>query len=512
MALALLQPSVFPELLQGAKGVDVADYPDPGVAAVEAGHTQLLGWLLHRCPGLLCPVLVLKAAALRCDLAVLQQVWALLSHRLPVDGGDAQGILDAAAASPSLDAIAKMEFLLAAAERVYCSCSPQTSTVAAAASSGDLGRLRWLRDQGCPISSGGDSCVLQSALQHADLAVAQWLVDEAGCSLPDMFEREGSHGAEQRVIWWVLLIAAVQGSDPLAKLRWLQERGGPSLGRVWQGLVSAAVEAGRVGVVRNLMSHVGPGGVWIPVDVAEVAVTPGSSAITVAAGLRWAGEQLSYIKYADAAESGSVALVRLLACEAGVSARGLTLPLFVRHWPNGTPGQSRDLLEAVQLVVGVAGCRDWDAEEAISEAATRGDWALAQYLVHQQPRVQLGTEAVDAAARGGCEVLLEWLVVQPGCRERLGSGGLAYCPYYTAAKAGDRGTMEVLWRLGVPWGAEDVVVRAVRVGCELVVLRWLVEQGAPVGRMAGVEEVIAQRVGRGLSAEGAAWLRSLVAL
>ncbi len=44
VALALLQPSIFIELLHGKLRRSSA-YSNPGVAAVEAGHPQLLGWL-----------------------------------------------------------------------------------------------------------------------------------------------------------------------------------------------------------------------------------------------------------------------------------------------------------------------------------------------------------------------------------------------------------------------------------------------------------------------------------
>ncbi len=66
VALVLLQPSDFPRL----KGSDTSS--DPGMAAVKAGHPQLLGWLLHHCPGLLCLEAVLEAAARHCDMAGLQ--------------------------------------------------------------------------------------------------------------------------------------------------------------------------------------------------------------------------------------------------------------------------------------------------------------------------------------------------------------------------------------------------------------------------------------------------------
>ncbi len=85
VALALLQPSVFPELLQ-----HWYNYlgPDVGVSAVRVGHPQLLGWLLRHCPGLSQPDSVLQAAAQHCDLEGLQVAFgALKDHDQRSKGG-----------------------------------------------------------------------------------------------------------------------------------------------------------------------------------------------------------------------------------------------------------------------------------------------------------------------------------------------------------------------------------------------------------------------------------------
>ncbi len=92
---------------------------------------------------------------------------------------------------------------------------------------------------------------------------------------------------------------------------------------------------------------------------------------------------------------------------------------------------------------------------------------------------------------------------------RHGPGPCVVCIPVCGQEA-DRSTLAALRRLGVPWGAEDVVVKAVQhCGCELPVLRWLVKQGAPVGRAQDMEEAVARRVGWDLSAEEAAWLRGV---
>ncbi len=104
VALALLQPSVFPELLQ--RWV-YCEGPDPGVAAVRAGHPQLLGWLLDRCPGLLDLSHALAAAARCLSLQDVQAVWSDVQSNHSGSSGSSslrqgalsQEVLDAAAES-----------------------------------------------------------------------------------------------------------------------------------------------------------------------------------------------------------------------------------------------------------------------------------------------------------------------------------------------------------------------------------------------------------------------------
>lgn len=75
----------------------------------------------------------------------------------------------------------------------------------------------------------------------------------------------------------------------------------------------------------------------------------------------------------------------------------------------------------------------------------------------------------DAATVGGCEVLLEWMLQEhPGC-----FAGIS--PYCTAAAKGDRGTLEALRRLGVPWRPHGTVAAAMCDGAGWPALRWLVE-------------------------------------
>ncbi len=501
----LLQPSVFPELLERYQNLwNPSSKPlaDPGVAAVQAGHPQLLGWLVRHCPGQVNFGRVLQAVARHCDLAGLQATWRMLQTRSyrgrRVVLALAQRVLDAAAGgSGSGDAVAKMEWLM---REGRASCSPDRNTAAAAARSGDLGRLRWLRDRGCPMDREG---VLESALRHADLTVAQWLVDKARCRLP---------AAGNTREWHMLLMAAVSAQDALAKLQWLGERGAQPLHRAGEvrlaELARAAAAAGCVDVLQHLRSLPGltpeqDRGLLLAAFTSPCAV----KSIPMLEHLRRAGVELTPSTFSKVA--GSLDTVRWLARQ--VSSRPSTddLTRLILKWPHDAPSHSRDLLQGVQLLVGQMGFTDWGVpqwqkEQVVYAAARRGDLALVQYLLQQLPGYQPGGKVLVAAAEGGCEALLEWLVEQhPGCLE--GPWGMP--AYVTPAKVGDRGTLAALRRLRVPWGAGDVVVQAVREGAEAPALRWLVEQGAPVGGAGAMEAA----VGRSecLSAEDGAWLRGL---
>ncbi len=521
VALALLQPSTFPEPLQSPLGSYYRYVADPGVAAVKAGHLQLLGWLLSHCPGLLRPSSVLTAAAQHCDLAGLQTAWEAVQF-WPTDSGSSSGssgglcaglnqcVLDAAAGSATQDAVAKMQWVLATTTDAHCRLG--TSTAIAAARSGDLPRLQWLHVQGCELV-GEDWNEHTGLLADASLEAAQWLVDEAGCGLPKAAAGTG----QDHVVWRRLLYRVAQGRDGAAKLRWLQARRPPQLQGEWERdrgllvlLVELAAGAGQLETVQSLVMELqllpdGEGARGVDPDYAA-----GSGSVPVAACLRDAGLRFSMNAHDKAARKGDVAMVRWLVQEAGVSAEGLDPSKFIELWPKYMTARNRDLLEAVQVLVEVGRCKEWYAKWVLSAAAERGDLALVQYLQGQQEQGQRwpGGEALVGVARAGCEVLLEWLVERhPSC---CMFGGATGSPYVLAAEKADRGTLAALRRLGVPWDAPDTVVQAVRHGCELPVLRWLVEQGAPVGRAGDMEEAVARRVGReDLNAEEAAWLRGL---
>ncbi len=279
------------------------------------------------------------------------------------------------------------------------------------------------------------------------------------------------------------------------------------------GLVYAAVEAGRVDVRQHLRSlpELTP-----QQDQRLLQVAFNSSrtvrSIPMLEYLRGAGMALTHA--ACHRVVGDLKLVRW-AREVRCSPSARALEYVMLSWPRDAPSHSRDLLEAVQLLVGEVGCAGWRAqqalhsENAVCAAAAQGDLALVQYLLQQLPGYQPGGMVLAAAAEGGCEALLEWLVEQhPGCLV----GPWAATAYVAPAKLGDKGTLTALRRLGVAWGAEGVVAQAVGGGCCAQASRWLVEQGVPVGDGRRLEWAVTRAAKEGaFLAEEAAWLRGVAA-
>ncbi len=501
VALALLQPSIFPEMLVTGHRVwscaGVRPDPEPGEAAIEAGHPQLLGWLVRHCPALVHPERVLEAAAEHCDLAGLQAVWRVLNgEEQPVDWGGRprpaldQSTLNAAARSLTPDAVAKMEWVLGAADQGSCSLH-NTYAVGNAVRSEDLGRLRWLQERDCQLNDPAN-LALEHALQYADMAVVQWLVDGAGC------DPLGPQ-AEDKEYWGWLVAAAAKGPDGLARVLWLQERG-VVLKDGMRKLLEEVREVGLDVTVRQAqtlryimqrhsddlsaeqLSHLERG-----LRCAAVA----SGSIPLVEELRQSGVTFDHQAYYDSGRTRDVEMIRWLVTEAEAPIKRLQLwELIHLNWPHGTLASRQGRLEAVQLLVGAgAGARSWDLLQAMGYAAQHGDLPLVQFLA-QHLEQQLGCQphwhrVMDAAVEGGCEALLEWLAGKAGC---LAYAGVSYIP---AAKAGDRATLAALRRLGVPWDVGFTVAEAVGEGCPAPVLRWLVEQGAPVGRKREMEQAVA---------------------
>lgn len=401
-------------------------------------------------------------------------------------------MLDAAASSPTPDAVQKMEWVLDAG-----SSSLRAETAAAAVGTMHGARLVWLWDRGCSFCSRK---VLEAALRNTVLIVLEWLVQLAGCPLPDRHDEEAVASAYE----------AAAGSGRVHHVLWLQVHGVPRPRTALDRAMREAARCGELEVVR-LLHQLEDGDALLSTWVMDAAVESGS--VETAAYLKAAGcriHQSSAWGHAKQSVVGSVGMLRwLLGVERLQGSRGLVEVL--KHWSG--KGYSELLLLAVQLMVkrgdrpAYDGCCLFLEVEA---AAAGGELGVLRYL-HEELGWKLVGGAMVGAARGGCEETAEWLW-QRRCRVR-NSG---YC-YHHAARNGDRGMMERLWRLGLRWGVVTLqeVLDDSRV--QLPALQWMWERAPGLYGSKDLERAIRRReassVRRSEAREQqvAAWLREKLA-
>ncbi len=493
-ALQLLQPHVFPELLHTGHYRDLAmlgmgPMTDVGSPAVASGLAHLLPALEQRCPGLLNPGRTLEAAAQHCDLAGLQAAWEVLGQRLRhelsqcsrgLEQSESQAdlqreaqavwrrILTAAAASPTPDALAKMAWALHKGHAYGDAHVPveHEDVCGAAAASGDLARLAWLRER------GGFPWVtvetLAAVMQHADLNFIQVLEREGGY-LPPVGDQAWSRRE-------TALAAAAAARDSAAKLHWLG-------GRVLQPLST-----------RFLVYHAALHSNWEALAVLlepehrPPRAPPGAEPMP-AEQLQQEGRRLSSICFACAFFNGNLDMLRWL-LQAGCQRIGsASLHNAVGAWPVSTPTHCEQLVEALRLLAAagwpVAGAGE--ASHPLRAAALQNHpWPVWRALLEllpagPHPGANVPMDAVKLAAAAGCEATLEALVGLGfgGADARHSDPSVADEWYIRAARNGDLRTLAVLRRLGVPIRA-GVLEGAVK-DCltPLPALKWLVQQGAP---------------------------------
>ncbi len=467
VAWGLLQPFLFPGLRY--------EYPvgkdDPGSAAVRSGHQHLLPWLLqHGCP--VSPTCTLAVAAELCDLAGLQQAWGLLVDQLgPRYDVNAHGQVARAARRPGGGvAIAKLSWLMEVmAEGLMDGRKQQqflTGAAAGAAAVGDLSVLQWLVGLGLDLqydwivwSQMPNALawwdVLAAALEHGHVAVADWLVDVAGCPLPQQQDGQGLNE-----LWK----AAGRGGS-MEAVRWLLRQGQQAC----ETGLEAAAGAGWLEGVQFLHRECG---LQLTERVFVAAVRRGSvptATWLLQAGCPTAGPHAHAGAYHAAAAAGSAAMVLRLAREAKCPLGSNTLSAVISPWPVGARCTA-DLEPTVRALVQQEGC---PPGVSAGTAASRGHVDLARWL-HQELGAGFSDEVLSGAAVNGSQAGLEWLV-ERGCVVEDEWYPLLYL---TAAMAGDLATLSCLRRLGVPWDPDKMLLAASG-SIPLPVLRWIVEQGVP---------------------------------
>ncbi len=536
VAWGLLRPCLFPELLSPPQAHGMPPFygswifpgSDAGTAAVRSGHIHLLPWLVRRC----CPLdpgFTLATAAEHCYLAGLQQVSELLACTTHPSNTSQWALwrkLATAAGRSGVAPTAKLSWLLSAAREGprageceeegqpregQAREGPQdgdneeeghqqrllAAAAAGAAESGSMAVLQWLQQQGMDLQDEGGPgicapwwAVLVGALRHGHVAVADWLVDEAGCPLL----QQGQHVAQAHMWDRVALGGSVEA------MRWLLRRGAAAQ----ECMVERAAMMGRLEAVQFLHLECG---LQLTEDVfAEAA---GSRSLPTVAWLLQAGGPMSPDAYTCAAEAGDVAMVRWLAQEAGCPFEQDLLHEYMWLWPRDRRS-SGDLEQALRVLAGAGALQlPLSTSQCVDQAADRGDLPLLRYL-HEECGVGFGPGTLAAAAEGGCEAVLEWLV-GAGCAVEGGQGESD--PYLAAGQGGDLATLSYLRHLGVPWGGR--AYRAPVQGYQLQrgkvplpVLRWLVERGA---RGAGVRECVRRAKEDGRFGDTVAWLEARLA-
>ncbi len=407
-AWGLVQPSV------SLTGLAPTTYrvTDPGAAAVRSGHLHLLPWLVqHGCVKR--SEDVLAAVLEHCSLAEVQGVWELLGCSGEPYGGfslDMQRTLAEAAARSADPGMAKLRWLMS--KLVNSMTHQHTPNVlegaaAGAAASGNLPVLRCLcEQQGLELLLGQGEGLLRShssatvyglalsrALEHDHVAVAEWLMDEAGCPLP--LEQEQRREQE---FWW----RAAGGGGSGEAVRWLLGRGVP----VREGGLVSAAQAGKLETVRLLHEDHGA-----PLTEEVFAAAAHSRSVPTATWLLQAGCPVSSHAYLSAASAGDASMLRWLAREAGCPWDSGTISGVIALWPSAA-GCTGHLLESVVRELVSAGCPPGggrDDADSVGWAARKGHLALVRYL-HEEVGVAFAPKTLAWAAVCGCEPVLEWFV------------------------------------------------------------------------------------------------------
>ncbi len=523
---ALLRPRVCPELLSSGRNqahAFYADPVDPGVAAATAGHLHLLPWLLAHCPGLVDPAKTLAAVAGHCDLAALQEAWDVLRERwdLAVDAivqgerrtlagwhqqlGDSTAksvatcrwgqVLDAAAACKRPGGSAKLEWVIQAGGG---SSLVTADTVAAAMRLGHLDRVRWLLREFPWVRVGpGKGDIIAAALELSDLGVTEWLVDEVGCTLPKAEDLESCSSLGE----------AAARSGSMAKLRWLADRGLPL---TTEGALSGALAGGHMEVLRFLREEAG-NTTALEEFVWEMQAAASGNPCAVAWMLQ-GGNRVSFQAYSSAAACGDQAMVKWLVREASQGVQLLRqLDSVILAWPESNSADDEELFAVASFMLKAAGRDTGGMWGAAQRAAERGYLPLLRLLLEHPPGYAYSKRWLipEAAAEGGCENVVKYLVLEPSTGPRGWS--FHHTPPDTwicslpALINGDLATANLLHgMLGLAW-PRDALSQAVRKGCFLSALQWMVEQGAPVG-----PQEVRQALEGAKRAEVREWLVSLL--
>ncbi len=484
----VVRPCLFPDLLPHDLGIGyfscgpAARMPaleDPGSAAVRAGHLGMLPWMVRNSYPL-CPDKTLVTAAQHCNPAQMQTacnvlwdlVYSYCRQHVAEQMAHAACAAAPAAGVPSPapdqrrtdDARAKVGLIMQLAQ---ADAAPERRSrlllraAEGAAEAWDMELLQWLVGQGLELAAANTQpqahSVLVAALQGAHLEMADWLVAQAGWDQGSLADENVAGN-----LW-----RAAAGGGSVHSMQWLLGRGVAASERA----AESAAREGHLEAVRFLHVECRQ---ELSEEVFQCAAESGS--VEMGSWLLQRGCPMS--PFAHVAAARHEAMTRWLAVEAGCPTHGAAIGDLVRHWERcvgvdggGLSGSSSSwtLLQAVKTILDAG--HEPDAS-ALDGAAEAGDLELLRYL-QERYGLPYGQGTLAAAARGGCEEVVEWLVVQGGLRP--GECWGLHDPHTRAAQNGDLSTLQLFKRLGVAWAGGDVLANMDARECLLPTLRWLAE-------------------------------------
>ncbi|KXZ45052.1 hypothetical protein GPECTOR_59g660 [Gonium pectorale] len=413
-----------------------------------------------------------------------------------------------------------------------CLLTPEV--LEAAAGAGQLDSCIWLWEHGCPTGEYPfkPSSLLAAAASGGHRHVCEWLLGQ-GLTGHSNGAVEAARGGHVGLMEWLLqrrpalnvetypehetprLVAGVAHGCDLPTLQRLWRR----WGEVTEWAKATALEAAAGSPTPDWAAKVE----WL-----EAQGCPRSSpwpaaecpdAVARLAWLRARGFPFELSLANIAAKTGNVVAVQYLLGEAGVQLSsydavsvvagpaagfGHLAVLQALHgggwsshaaggWPRNIiadcarTAASHGHLHVLTWLVGTFGAEAVGMDPSLfKEAAFSGSVDLMTWL--QERGCGWSREALTAAACSGCEEAVEWLVAQ-GCPVEDG-----YPSLILACRNGDLAMAQLLRQLGAPWGPAGSVVSDAAERSPLPMLRWLLQEGCPLGDYDAAWKAAAERV------------------
>ncbi len=317
----------------------------------------------------------------------------------------------------------------------------------AAAESGDVAKLSWLRDRGLlPLEPSLRKDLIEAAARWGRAEALRYLHEEGGHSLT-------------LDVW-----RAAVGSGDVETAAWVLHAGGMELFADRGGVWKAAAHSGSLDMVR-----------W----AVEQGLVGAGNAVAAVYDLIAAGCWFRRAQQWQPQRESLMSAVRLVFEAAGdLGGSGSSFGGNGGGGSGGGPGVGG-------RVAGASGHSKALADKLLVAAAGRANLPLFTFLHSRlQPQNPLGPAVLQGAVGTGCEALVEWLLGH-GCALPEDTTEL----FLTPAEHGDLAMIRCMRRMGLSW-PRGLLPGALMVEVPLPVLQWLVAQGVPTD-----EDGVAEAVG-----------------